>query len=331
MKSYFLIILLSLIPSWGFASSNDLTARVVDVGAGECVAIKIPGDYYMVYDAGNYKDNGESALRAIEEIIPENEEIDLLVLSHSDADHLGGADEILDAYTVKRVLRTGTRRSTATWNAADAAIKAEVKFESCMDINLSYWEYPAGATYRLGETFVTMVSGFGELPDDWDIANNSERNNAGSIVIRVQYKGKSILLCGDAVGRHIGDPDDTCIASEKFMVENSSVIAIDSDVIVAPHHGADNGSSAKFISAVSPDYVIFSAGHAHEHPRSSTAKRYLNAGVKLENIFRTDKGDDEGDDEWNHQSENNQRDQRGDDDVEIRISKNGVVSVDYHN
>jgi beta-lactamase superfamily II metal-dependent hydrolase len=36
------------------------------------------------------------------------------VLSHSDADHLGTVDEILDAYTVKKVIRSGLRRSTGT-------------------------------------------------------------------------------------------------------------------------------------------------------------------------------------------------------------------------
>ena len=41
--------------------------------------------------------------------------------------------------------------------------------------------------------------------------------NAGSIVIRLHYKGKSILFAGNAVGRHIGDPDTTLISTEKFM------------------------------------------------------------------------------------------------------------------
>ncbi len=71
-------------------------------------------------------------------------------------------------------------------------------------------------------------------------------------------------------------------------------------MLIAPHHGADNGSSKAFIDAVSPEWVIFTAGHAHKHPRAVAAQRYLNSGVKLDNMFRTDLGDDEGVKEWDH-------------------------------
>lgn len=55
------------------------------------------------------------------------------------------------------------------------------------------------------------------------------------------------------------------------MVDRSEVIKIDSDVIVAPHHGANNGSSEKFIEKVSPEFVIFGAGHDHQHPTAAAA------------------------------------------------------------
>ena len=68
---------------------------------------------------------GARALDAVTDMIPANEEIDLMVLSHSDSDHQGGADEICDAYTVKRVMRAGLGRTTGTWSAANAAILEE--------------------------------------------------------------------------------------------------------------------------------------------------------------------------------------------------------------
>ena len=81
-----------------------------------------------------------------------------------------------------------------------------------------------GSTYRFGAAYVTMISGFDWPPGDWDLINLSERRNAGSIVIRLQFAGRSILFAGDAVGRHIGDPPDSLIASERFMVENAHVM-----------------------------------------------------------------------------------------------------------
>lgn len=66
-----------------------LFVRVVDVGAGLCCVVKIPGDdgddFYLVYDAGK----GNLAMRVINELVPDNEPIDLLVLSHTDSGDAG--------------------------------------------------------------------------------------------------------------------------------------------------------------------------------------------------------------------------------------------------
>lgn len=317
---------------------GDLFVRVVDVGTAHCSVLKLPGDYYIVYDAGNYTDNGATAFAAVAEIIPGDEPIDLMVLSHSDSDHLGAVDDILGAYSVKKVIRSGKSRNTNTWKAANKAIKDEHDDEGLkqagekfLDINLRYFEFPPGATYRFGEAFVTIVSGFHEPPSDWGSLSESEFLNAGSIVMRVMYKGKSILFCGDAVGRHDGVHEPQCIATEKYMVDMAPVITIDSDVMIAPHHGGDNGSSTRFIEAISPEYVVFPAGHhmLYRHPRATTAQRYIDFGVSTQKMFRTDRGDDEGDLEWNHERIDNHHDKAGDDDVDIIITKDGKLTVAY--
>lgn len=115
------------------------------------------------------------------------------------------------------------------------------------------------------------------------------------------------------------------------MIENSSAIPIDSDVLIAPHHGADNGSSMDFIRAVEPRYVVFSAGHSHDHPRRSTGERYLCYGIDPEDIFRTDRGDDEGPMEWNYLRRHNHRDSWGDDTVDILLKGTGEIEVAYLN
>lgn len=285
----------------------------------------------MVYDAGNFQDDGATCVDAVEELIPEGDAIDLMILSHSDADHLGGVDEILDDYTVRRIIHGGKERTTVTWAVAFGAIAVERELEDAVVVNLSHDEFPVGATYRIGDAFVTMLAGFGEPPEDWNLEDESEENNAGSIVVRLQYAGRSVLYAGDAVGRHIGDLPTALIATEEFLIEMSKVLPLDSDVVIAPHHGADNGSSTAFIQATSPQFVIFSAGHRFEHPRGDTVQRYLANGVLAENIFRTDRGDDEGDDEWDGQRIPGTEDIRGDDDVEITLRASGTIQVRYLN
>ena len=90
---------LSLAPAPPFSAQDDgLTVRVVDVGAGLCCVARWPGEdgdfHYMVYDAGNYVDRGATAMAAIREIYEDDDDptLDVLVLSHSDADHLGAVD-----------------------------------------------------------------------------------------------------------------------------------------------------------------------------------------------------------------------------------------------
>ncbi|GAI09846.1 unnamed protein product, partial [marine sediment metagenome] len=152
---------------------------------------------------------------------------------------------------------------------------------------------PGDILYDNNDAKLYFVCGFGDPLDTWDELNSSKKNNAVSIIVKLEYQGKSILFCGDAVGREDCQTTDDCIATEKYMVDNLPDELIDSDVIIAPHHGADNSSCDAFISEVSPEYVVFSCGHRYRHPRYSTAKRYLDYGVELSNIFRTDRGDHE--------------------------------------
>jgi len=111
------------------------------------------------------------------------------------------------------------------------------------------------------------LSGFHEPPAEWGL-EGSEFLNAGSIVIRVSYQGHSILFTGDAVGREEGSAnDEPAIATERFLIDNSAHRPIQSEVLIAPHHGSDDANSTEFIQAVAPRWVIFPAGHRYEHPR----------------------------------------------------------------
>jgi glyoxylase-like metal-dependent hydrolase (beta-lactamase superfamily II) len=70
---------------------DDVYVRIVDVGPGLCAVITVHGGSSMVYDAGHW--NGQHCIRAVRELIT-NDAIDLLVISHSDADHLGDGARI---------------------------------------------------------------------------------------------------------------------------------------------------------------------------------------------------------------------------------------------
>ncbi|NVJ64060.1 MAG: hypothetical protein HWD84_07525 [Flavobacteriaceae bacterium] len=113
------------------------------------------------------------------------------------------------------------------------------------------------------------------------------------------------------------------------MVNNAHERTVDSDVIIAPHHGADDGSSLKFIQAVSPELVVFPAGGQYGHPRKSTVLRYKEAGVDESKMFRTDLCDSPQKKEWAGHTVEGQDDSGGDNDIDITLTKDGVIDVAY--
>ncbi len=338
-----LILVVCSTPAYALdRGENDVLVRVADVGAGLCCIIVLPDadddgkPEYIIYDAGN---GSTQTINKIKELIPEGENIELLVLSHSDADHLAAVEKICDAYKVKRVLRTGFARNTAVWKKAFRAIKKEVRTDGCMDINLAGGIFPRGATFRIGDAFIQFVAGWDEPPEDFELGTDregSEYRNAISIVIKLTFHGKSVLFTGDSIGREIDaeTEEEKHKAAELNMVEWDSVIPLKSDVIIAPHHGGDNGSSTPFIEAVDPDFVVFSAGNKFNHPRKEVAERYIAQGVIADKMFRTDRGSTQEADskEWSggHKGQvHPDGDKSGDDDVDILLRSDDPVIVAY--
>lgn len=327
MRSFFIAIIALYL---ALPVNAELTVNVIDTGPGLATVIELPNNEYLIYDTGHWNQT-TTVMKKIDTIIENDGQavINMLVLSHTDADHIAATDQILDKYFVSTVLRTGMKRTSKTWKRVNQAINTHEKKGALIDYNLSEVSLPPGTSYIYGDVIVTFLSGFTNPPSHWDLENNSERYNAGSIVMRITYKGKSVLFMGDAVGRHNGAPDHQVIATEKFLLDNAAALVIDSDVLIAGHHGADNSSSLPFINAVSPEWVIFSAGHQHHHPRQATANRMISAGVNDQHILRTDLGDDEGgNDEWSKGKRNGRKDKTDDgDDIVINIDDDGNLSV----
>jgi competence protein ComEC len=299
--------------------------RVLDVGPALCCVIKSPDGHFMIYDAGS----AGGSTPKMKEVIPQGSTVDLLVLSHNDDDHISNVQNICTAYNVKQVLHTGMPRGPS-WQTAMTAISNEVVTAGCIDLNLGNTDVPFGTVFNIGQVKVTMICGFHQPLPEWHLTDNAEKNNSVSIVMRLDYAGKSILFCGDAVGRHGDDTNpDALIATEKFIVEHTNTLPVRAQVMIAPHHGGNNGSSTAFVNAVHPKYVIFSCGHKYHHPTGDAVQRYLAAGVWQREIYRTDFGDNEGPPEWLDGQTTGLPDKANDDSVDILIRKTGSVRVAY--
>lgn len=334
------------------SSADDAVIRVVDIGPGLCVVAAVPGGHGMVFDAG--PQGGVRCQAAVRELLP-GRRLDLFVLSHSDIDHIGAVRAILGAQPAPHqadrenlaavIIHPGDPRGPAVTRMR-VTLDEQATAGACVyDLHRNN-QPPApcrrppagrqavigpGDSFAIGAARATFVAGWGDGnltvgPGDARLPNDAARFNVLSIVIRFEYGGHSVLITGDTLGRAQGNPATVCAYAERIMVGNAARVPIDSDVLIGQHHGADNSTSTCFIRAVSPTFVVFSAGHKFNHPRQATVDRLVANGVRLANIFRTDLGDNEGGTEMTTGS-GRCADPVGDDDVEIRMPSNPARSL----
>ena len=214
-RSAAICLLLASIPAHALEyGAKDVYVRVVDVGPGLCTITEAPNKHFMVYDAGHW--HGERCLKAVRELVPLGGTIDLLIISHSDADHMGDADKILKKFDVKQIIWTGFFRDKEFWKVVNEAIADEHEYAGASVLNLQSDDIELGTEFALGDATVTFVAGWPNWPDSQ--LSPSARRNAISIVVGLEYRGHSVLFTGDTVGRRTDDLPNACKDAEKIIV-----------------------------------------------------------------------------------------------------------------
>lgn len=349
IQKLFFTLTIALSPFKGFcqqagpapaAGLDSVSVRIIDVDNGLCTIIRLPGNKYVIYDAGGLNTaDGSQTWAAMQQFLPAGSNVELMILSHMDGDHIVAASQAIRGYLIKKVIWGGYDRkidgSDPTETGAFSRLKIALHDRQAVteSINLNERDsviYPGGDIDISGAHF-KLLCGFGKPLPEWHLTAPAERLNGVSIVMKMEYAGNSVLFTGDAVGRRKDDPETTCIATEKFLVDHVGD-GLQSTVMFAPHHGAENGSSKKFLDKVKPRYIVIPAGHVARflHPRKITCLRYLNY-LAADHIFRTDRGDDQGDDEWDYLRIPGCKDKAGDDDIQVDLRSDHKIHVYYLN
>lgn len=315
------------------APAQTVEVNFVDVGGANCIVAKIPkgsGFVWAIFDAGTELMNPKASndgKRAIQRLLgtgSDKQEVDLMVLSHADFDHVSIADWVMNEYTVRRVIYPN--RAT---NQTYADVLAAIPAQAAEPIGMSGASH--GETRTLGDATYKILSGFDNPPADWPgldqetSSNQSSYRNAPSIVVRLDFGKSSVIFPGDAQGGNGASPSGQMKWAEKYMVDKFGA-GLEADVLVAGHHGADDASYTDFIKKVKPRYVVFSAGHKHKHPRATTVQRFLSTGVTLNRLLRTDEGDNEGSTEWVREGTPTGKNVSGDQSIRMRLRRNGTIT-----
>lgn len=244
---------------------DPLQIVYLDVGQGDCTLIRHPSGFTVLIDTGDrtpYFDAGE---RIIVPYLQRNgiSRIDLLVLTHADRDHIGGANSVLENLDVDLVLHNGDRRSGGFRRILRLLDQKDIK-EMAVAAGSTLKQSPADLGLFVVGPFESDTTASGRLGN----ANNR------SVVIKMIYGETSFLFTGDAE-----------IEEEEKLTRFRDFL--DVDVLKAGHHGSRTSSGLSFLSAVTPDFAVISCGRFNrfKHPHPAVLKRLDELGI---GVARTD-------------------------------------------
>jgi competence protein ComEC len=225
------------------SGSPRLEVTVIDVGQGDAILVRGPDGQHLLVDGGP----GRAVLRGLGAGMAWHDRtIDMIVLTHPDADHLVGLLDVLERYSVRRVL-AGEPPDTET-------LGYRMWVEAVADEGVPIESARTGTVYDLGQGATLEVL--------WTGVDGGPSRNDESIVLRVEWGDVSFLLTGDI------EAD-----AERALVTRGA--ALESTVLKVPHHGSRTSTTRAFLEAVQPDVAVISAGpeNVFGHPAEEVVTR----------------------------------------------------------
>lgn len=251
----------------GFSKISNMELQVYyfDVGQANASLIIFPSRTCMLIDTGS-KDSEESFIQNVDYILSKNEisEIDFLVLTHSDEDHVGGCVALLEKFQVNNILRPKLVSINETndnnFKVVETKIYNEVISAVYKEPDCEV-EFIENLTIFLGENVEIKICASEK--------DYYEKTNSYSPFIFIEYMDKTFLFTGDATD-----------VREKELVEKlkKDNLELKVDFLLVAHHGSSLSSTTEFLNATNPKYAIVSSGSKH-FPSNEVLARLKDANV----------------------------------------------------
>lgn len=262
----FLLIFLAgfavlVLSAWAEIPDDKFHIYFLDVTQGDSILIKTPQNHQILVDGGPK----DFVLAELSKVMPFfDKSIDFVILTHPDSDHMDGILKVLERYEVKNILLTGIYLENENYNKLFSLILER-------DVNLFIAE--SSKDFIFGDVLVDVL-----YPIDQIIGNADKNTNDSSIVVKVVYGGKSVMLTGD-----LGIDGEN-----KLIKAYPDSEYLKADILKAGHHGSKTSSSLNFLEVVSPETVVIQVGRKnfYGHPNKETLENFSDARIKK--IYRTD-------------------------------------------
>ncbi|HUG69764.1 MAG TPA: ComEC/Rec2 family competence protein [Pirellulaceae bacterium] len=218
---------------WNASPGEQLACTFIAVGHGTSVLIELPDGRTLLYDGGSLG-SSRFAVQPIAATLWSRRiaHLDAIIISHADADHYNAVPGVLERFTVGVVYV-----SPVMFRDASPALEALRDSIRSRGVPLRKLD----ATDRLdgGDGIELEVL---HPPPSGVIGSD----NANSIVLRIVYRDRTILLPGDLETPGLED----------VMAE----MPLDCDIVMAPHHGSARSDPHGFSSWTTPEHVVISSG-----------------------------------------------------------------------
>ena len=270
-------------------SPEGFSLTMLDVGQGDCLVIR-EGNTVFLSDGGSTNVNEVGKYRILPYLKSQRiSRIELAALSHDDADHTGGIEELLVMIARKETSLRIRRLAMPVWMAETEA--GQRIREECRAAGTEVVLAERGDRIESGSIRIEVLHPFrqaeaadvpgedaGETADgpvtvtDGVPYGGMQSGNGGSLVLQVSCRGFTALLTGDL---------------EKEGEEELLPYLPDVDCLKAGHHGSRWSSSEEFLEVTRPELALISAPKRslYGHPHQETLDRLSEQGIK---VFRTD-------------------------------------------
>ena len=208
---------------WFFACSEDADSILLKTG-----------DVDILIDTG-IEEDGKDFLEKLETLGVDD--IELLILTHPDKDHIGGAPMLLETFQVERLIQTSCVKGSELQEEMNQKLEDNPGMEQVEVLQKK-------ETVEFGELKLTVYP-----PKETEYKNS----NNYSIGVLAEFEGKSFFFAGDAKKKRMEE-----LLEEKLP---------DVDVYKAAHHGRDNGASVELIMRLKPEYAVITAEKPEEETK----------------------------------------------------------------
>jgi len=230
-------------------AAGDFELLAADIGQGNAVLVRTAG-HALLYDAGpRFSRESDAGHRVLVPLLRAlGERLDWLVLSHRDADHVGGAAAVLAMQPQAGLL-----------SSIEDTHELQLLRPGQRCVAGQRWQWD-------GVDFEVLHPG----PTDYEGRN---KPNAMSCVLRISAgppdRRVHALLGGDME-----------VAQEQSLLHTAQVSA---DFLLMPHHGSKTSSSGSFLDAVQPHLALAQTGYRNRfgHPAPPVLERYRERGIAV--------------------------------------------------